>query len=38
MKGKFKIDLKKTASPVGKIQAIANDSLAFYMHKNGHFL
>ena len=38
MKGQFKVDMKKSFSPVQRVQSFANDYLSYYMHKNNHFL
>jgi len=38
LKGQFKIEVNDHLKLRQKVQAAANDYLAFYMHKNDHFL
>ena len=38
LKGKFDLTIKDKYEDPVRIRAFANDKLAFYMHKNGHFM
>jgi len=37
-KGKFKLALKHTLDDSKKIQRLAGEEMAFYLHKNGKFM
>ena len=38
LNGRFALNIKQEYESPVRIRAFANDNLAFYMHKNGHFM
>ena len=38
LNGKFELNIKENYEDHTRIRAFANDKLAFFIHKNGHFM